>query len=82
MVSVRPPPVLLHQHFHVLPVHVIDILDQLIPAVQHGACGGDEPDQFLLRGADLAVCLQLDARAVIVTVVAGSVTVREEVLSL
>ena len=47
--------VLLHQHFHVLPVHVIDILDQLIFAVQHGACGGDEPDQFLLRGADLAV---------------------------
>ena len=74
--------VLFHQHFHVLPVHVIDVLDEFIPAVQHCACGDDETDQFLLRGAVLAAYLQPDADAIVVAVITTFIAEWEEVLSL
>ena len=65
--------VLLYQDFHVLAVHVVDVLYQLVLAGEGGSCGRYEVYKFLLCGADLAVCFQLDACAIVVAVVIGAV---------
>ena len=62
---------LLYQDFHVLTVYVVDVLDQLVLAGEGGTCGGYEVYKFLLCGADLAVCFQLDACAIVVATVVG-----------
>ena len=64
-----------------LPVHVVDVLDQLVPAGEHRPGGPHEPHQILLRGADLPPGLELDPGSVVVCVLAAAV-VGTEVLVL
>ena len=75
---VRPAvDVQLHQDFRVLPVHVVDVLYELILAGEDCSCWGNELDQLFLRGAYLPGYFQLDSRAVVVAVVVGIVVAGE-----